>query len=225
MLVNALGLPIGAFEEELFRIQATHFIDKRTDPRSRTCGAKTLKAFNEAVAAFKAILKMPPISFNEPFTHVTADHCAAFQLQALTLPKNWRQQYPNSKNSAEVARVSPNTVLKWTRALQAGWERANRKAGKKCVRGVVDETKLFDNNPWNEFDWITGVDKPVHQFDFEELLGFLDYLEQEWPGVTVAMALAKVYLWSACRQEEATSLRWDSYRHTGRTPLPHHRQA
>jgi integrase len=198
-------------EEELDRIQVAHFLDRRTDPGAKARGAKSLKVFREAVAAFKTIVGMEPISFNRPITQVTADECAAFQTKALTLPKNFQQQYPKSKKADEVARISANTVLKWSRALQAGWQRANRKAGKKCIRGVVDASKLFDGNPWNEFPWIQGREKPVRQFDPEELIGFLDYLESEWTGVTVAALLAKVYLWSACRQEEVTCLRWSQY--------------
>lgn len=198
-------------EDEFDRIQVAHFLDRRTDQTAKVRGRKSLKVFREAVAAFKAIIGMEPISFVKPITQVTADECAAFQTKALTLPKNFQQQHPKSKKAEEVARISPNTVLKWSRALQAGWQRANRKAGKKCIRGVVDASNLFDGNPWNEFPWIEGVDKPVRQFDHNELLGFLDHLETEWAGVTVGALLAKVYLWSACRQEEVTSLRWSQH--------------
>jgi integrase len=156
---------------------------------------------------------MEPINFTRPITQATADQCAAFQFKARTLPKNFQQQHPRSRKPDEVSRISSNTVLKWSRSLQAAWQRVNRKAEKKCVRGVVDPSKLIDGNPWNEFTWIEGVEKPVRQFNFDELLSFLGYLETEWAGVTAAAVLAKVYLWSACRQEEVTSLTWDGYRH------------
>jgi integrase len=199
-------------EDELDRVQVAHFIDRRTDGQAKARGARSLKVFREALIAFKAILAMGPINFTLPITRVTADQCAAFQTRALTLPKNFQQQHPRSKKSEEVARISPNTVLKWSRALQAAWQRVNRRAGKRCVRGVVDASKLFDGNPWNEFPWIDGKDKPVRQFDAGELLGFLDYLEREWTGVTIGTLLAKVYLWSAGRQEEVTGLRWSQHR-------------
>ena len=32
--------------------------------------------------------------------------------------------------------ISENTVLRWSRELRAAFERVNRNAGKKCVRGV-----------------------------------------------------------------------------------------
>src|SRR5205807_1893193 len=50
--------------------------------------------------------------------------------------------------------ISPNTVLKWSRTLQAAFQRVNRSAGKKCVRGVVAEAKLITENPWAQFTWI-----------------------------------------------------------------------
>src|SRR5207249_379353 len=123
----------------------------------------------------------------------------------LDKPKNWRQQYPKSKKV--VAPISTNTMLKWSRSLQAAFQRASRNAGKKCVRCVVPDAKLLDENPWNAFGWIEGVrEKRVRQFDHDELLSFLDYLSAEWPSVTVAQALARVFLWSRCRLEAVTSL-------------------
>ena len=99
-----------------------------------------------------------------------ADDCASFQRKASRFPKNWRKQYPKSQK--EVATLSPNTVLKWSRALQAAFERANRNAGRKWVRGVVDEQKLLTDNPWKQFTWIDGTRKPIRQFDAAELLSF-----------------------------------------------------
>jgi hypothetical protein len=190
-------------DEEFHELQRRHF-DRKTDPTVKARAAKTLKAFVQAADAFREITGIRPI------TRVTADDCAAFQRKALTLPKNWRQQHPKGKKPDEAPRISPNTVLKWSRALQAAFERANRSAGRKCVRGVVDEAKLLTVNPWNQFDWIEGVEKPVRQFDTDELLGFVNYLETTWAGVSAATALAKTYLWSACRQEEVTTLRWEA---------------
>jgi integrase len=194
----------GEFEE----IQRIHF-GKKTDTTSKARADKTLRAFLQAADAFREITGVQPI------TLATADDCAAFQRKALTLPKNWRQQHPKGKKPEEAERISPNTVLKWSRALQAAFERANRNAGRKCVRGVVDEKRLLSVNVWNQFDWIEGTEKPIRQFDPDELLNFLTYLETAWAGVTVASALTKVYLWSACRQEEVTSLSWDNLQIVG----------
>lgn len=141
------------------------------------------------------------------------DDCAAFQRKALTLPRNWRKKYPKSQK--EVATLSPNTVLKWSRALQAAFDRGNRNAGRKSVRGVVDEQKLLTENPWKQFTWIDGISKPIRQFDAVELLSLLDYLEGQWPGVTVVSAVAKVCLWSWCRRAEVMGLTWDSLRSVG----------
>jgi hypothetical protein len=106
-------------------------------------------------------------------------------------------------------------VLKWSVALQAAWERASRSGGKKCIRGVVDERKLLTDNPWKQFPWIEGFDRPIRQFDQEELLSLLDHLEQRWTGVTVASLLAKVLLWSSGRRSEIAGLRWDQLRIVG----------
>src|SRR5262249_12961378 len=121
--------------------------------------------------------------------------------------------HPKSKN--EVDCISPNTVLKWSRALQAAFERVNKGAGKKCVRGVVHETKLLAANPWSGFTWISGRGRHVRQFDFDELMSFLDYLDGAWQGVTVAAALAKTFIWSRCRLDPLTSLEWTAYRSVG----------
>ena len=34
-------------------------------------------------------------------------------------------------------------------------------------------------NPWRKFSWIEGYDKPIRQFDAEELISLLDYLGSE----------------------------------------------
>ena len=93
----------GEFEE----IQRAHF-GRKQDPAAQLRAAKTLDDCLEAVAAFKDITGL------EQVTRATADDCAAFQRQALALPKNWRKQYPNSKKN--VNHLSANTVLKWSRA-------------------------------------------------------------------------------------------------------------
>jgi integrase len=79
----------------------------------------------------------------------------------------------------------------------------------------VDERKLLGENPWNQFTWIEGAERPIRQFDDGELFSVLDYLGKEWPGVTVAGTLAKVLLWSWGRREEVTSLRWSSLKVVG----------
>jgi hypothetical protein len=158
---------------------------------------------------------MDPIGFHGPLAAATPDVCAAFQRKAVVLPKNWRAQHPKSKPEAQVQRLSPNTVLKWTRTLQAAYQRANRTAGRKCVRGVVSEEKLLTENPWDRFTWIGGREKPIRQFDGHELVSFLDYLGEKWATVTVAAALVKVFLWSQNRRSEAASLTWTQERTIG----------
>jgi integrase len=76
----------------------------------------------------------------------------------------------------------------------------------------VEENKLLTANPWSQFTWIEGRDRPIRQFDGEELLSLLDYLETKWSGVPIAATAAKVFLWSGCRKLEVAGLRWDSLR-------------
>lgn len=193
-------------DQEFDEIQRVHF-SKHQEAEDQTRAKKTHKIYDEASTAFRRITSLTPIAL------ATADDCAKFQQVALTLPKNWRQQHPRSEEHVNC--ISPNTVLKWSRALQAAFERTNRNAGKKCVRGVVPEGKLLAENPWNQFTWIGGRKRPIRQFSHEELVGFLDFLKTRWSGVTAGSALAKMFLWSRCRLSALTSLRWEVYRPVG----------
>jgi integrase len=206
---RAIVLDTMLTDEELEKIQREHF-DGVSDPLDKSRAAKSLTVCLEALAAFKSITGLAQLAA------ATADECAAFQRKAKTLPKNWRQKYPKGKKPEEVSLLSPNTILKWSRSLQAAFERANRNAPqKKCVRGVVPETKLLSANPWNQFNWIEGREKPIRQFEHTEIESFLHYLETTWIDVTVASLVAKVFLWSAARQQEVVALRWSSLRRIG----------
>lgn len=115
----------------------------------------------------------------------------------------------------EPEKLSADTVVKWSVALQAAFERANRNGGKKCVRGVVPESRLLTDNPWRHFTRIEGFDREIRQFDDSELLALLDYFDSGWPGVTAAPAFLKVMLWSWARRHEVSSLRWSDERRVG----------
>lgn len=193
-------------DQEFEGVQRTHFT-RKTDARAKERAGKTLEECLDAISAFKAITGLERISAAGP------DDCARFQRDALTRPRNWRKQFPKSKKTDET--VSPNTVLKWSRMLQAAFDRVNRNAGKKCVRGVVDEAKLLDSNPWTRFPWIEGTDRPIRQFDAAELLSLLDHLEARWPGVPAAALAVKVYLWSCCRKLEVAALKWADHKPVG----------
>jgi integrase len=193
-------------DDEFEEIQRVHFSRKR-DPAARKRAEKSLISCLNAIAAFRKITGLSPI------TLARADDCAAFQRKALTMPKNWRHDYPKGRKEVEL--ISPNTVLKWSRSLQAAFERANLNAGRRCVRGVVDERKLLTQNPWRQFQWIEGVEHALRQFDGDELLSFLDYLEAGWPEVTVGPLMAKVLLWSWSRRSEVAGLKWDDLRLAG----------
>ncbi len=76
-------------------------------------------------------------------------------------------------------------------------------------------TKLLAENPWRQFTWVEGYERPLRQFDGGELVSLLDYLDRHWPGVTVAALLAKLLLWSGGRRAEVTSLTWPQRRLVG----------
>ena len=194
-------------DEEFVEIQRVHY-RRRQDPAAKVRAEKSLQSCLEAIAAFKEISGLQSI------TVATPDDCAAFQRKALSLPKNTLRPYPNSKE--EIPCYSPNTVVKWSVALQAAWERVCKTGGKKCVRGVVEDTKLLTENPWKQFTWIEGYERPIRQFDAEELVSLVDYLDQKWSGVTVASLYAKVLFWSWGRREEIASLTWPQLRQVGR---------
>jgi len=193
-------------DREFELIQRRHF-SKKLDDAARARAEKSLKNCLEAIEAFQAISGITPIS------KATADECEHFQHAALKLPKNWRSKHPRSKK--QVASLSPNTVIKWSVALQAAFERACRDSGKKGVRGVVAPEKLLSENPWKQFTWIEGTERPLRQFDPTELLSILDYFEERWPIVTVAALVTKVFLWSWGRKSEVVGLRWDMLRQIG----------
>ena len=170
-------------DDEFEAIQQAHF-SREQDPSARKRADKSLVLCLEAIAAFREISGISPITLASP------DDCAAFQRKALELPKSFRLKYPKANRNSAV--YSPHTVLRWSRSLQAAFERANINGGKKCVRGVVDEKKLLISNPWHAFNWIKGADKPIRQFSSEELVSILDWFDARWEGVSVATAAARV---------------------------------
>ena len=193
-------------DEEFIEIQRTHFA-RKTDPAAQTRAAKTLRELLSAIAAFKAISNL------EHIVAATADDCARFQRESLRKLKNWRKEYPKSKHTEQF--ISPNTVLKWSRMLQAAYERANRSAGKRCVRGVVAEAKLLTDNPWTQFPWIEGIEPSKRRFDPTELVSILDFFEREWPVVLAAGLFAGVSLWTGARRLEVASFQWERCRFIG----------
>jgi integrase len=193
-------------DDELEKIQQVHF-GRKTSPDARNRAEKSLAEVLDAINAFKTITGLSPISAATP------DDCAKFQRKAITLPKNWRSKHSKTKETS--ATISANTVVKWSRCLASAFERANRTAGKKCVRGVVDENKLLNSNPWTKFTWIEGSQTIIRHFSAEELLGLLTHLEDNWQSVAVAAAAIKVFLWSGCRKLEVAGLKWDMLRIVG----------
>lgn len=195
-------------DAEFEEIQRRHYAKKK-DAAAQKRSAKTLEECLDAISAFREISGLKPI------TLATPDDCERFQRDALEKLRNWRVHYAGNRRSTKrkekqdaAEKISPNTVLKWSTALQAAFERANRNAGRKCVRGVVSESKLLTDNPWRNFTWIEGREKAIRQFDDAELISLLDYFDANWPGVSFAPAFAKVLFWSCARREEISSLCW-----------------
>jgi hypothetical protein len=202
-------------DDEFIEIQRRHYA-KKTGPEARKRSEKSLRECLDAIRAFREISGVAPI------TLATADDCERFQRDAIEKPKNWRLHYADTGRSKKrreerivTEKLSPNTILKWSVALQAAYERANRNGGKKCVRGVVPEAKLLTENPWKNFTWIEGFQRKLRQFDHSELLSLLAYFDSIWPGVSFAPAFVKVMLWSWARRLEVSSLRWTDERRSG----------
>jgi integrase len=195
-------------DDEFKEIQRRHFGRDHSADGSKSA-ATSLKSCLEAIDAFQRIMKLPAISLATP------DDCAKFEQEALRLPKSWRLSYPRAKWE-NVKTLSSNTVAKWSTALAAAFERANIDAGNKCVRGVVDSTKLLTTNPWRKFKRIKGVKKVKRHFNNEELLSVLDFLEREWSGVTTAAVAVKTCLWTWNRVAELAKLSWDDCKQCGK---------
>ena len=70
-------------------------------------------------------------------------------------------------------------------------------------------------NPWKQFTWIEGSERPIRQFDGDELFSLLDYFEKQWSGIRVACLVAKVCLWSWSRRHEVIRLSWSMLRAIG----------
>lgn len=211
MLRNGGRRPVAAegvlSDEEFKEMQRRHFARNLSTDRSKRADS-SLKSCLEAIDAFIRIAKLPAISLATP------DDCARFEQEALKMPKSWRLSYPRAKRE-NVSLLSPNTVVKWSTALAAAFERINVNAGKKCIRGVVPESKLLTANPWRKFSPIEAVDKPQRHLRNEELLSMLDYFETNWDGMTALTTAVKTLLWTSVRLAELGELSWDNLRTVG----------
>ena len=194
-------------DDEFEEIQRAHFT-RKSNPDALARAKKSLDSCLEAMVAFKQITGLDRIA------SATPDDCAGFQREFLLKPKSWRLSYPN-RRTEDVPCYSPTTVDKWSRGLQAAFARANLNAGKKCVRGVVDEGKLLRSNPWHQFTWVEKRDRPIRQFSDDELLSILDYFEKHWKLVPIAAIAAKLCFWTWTRVMELANLRQSDLRIVG----------
>jgi integrase len=194
-------------DEEFEEIQRRHYA-KKTDPEAKQRAGKSLNGCLDAISAFRKITGLSPV------TLATPEDCERFQIEAMQLPKDWRCHHRKTSKTVkkDVNLLSPSTVHKWSVALRAAFNRANRNAGKKCVRGVVPADKLLTENPWTQFTWIEPRKRPLRQFDPQELISIIDYFDESWPGIRFAPAFARLSLWSGSRRRELAHLSWEDFR-------------
>ncbi len=191
-------------DEEFIAIQRSYFEKQKTGrDRPESCDA-SLDAVLEAISAFKTISGLEHVSLASP------DDCERFQTAALKLPANWRR--PPEHKYGRTKLLSPFTLYKWLGALQGAFERANHRAGKKCVRGVVPQEKLLTRNCWNEFTWIPKPRTKPRKFNHRELLELIKYFRTTWPGVTAAELMLKVFAWSWARRREVAAIKFEDIR-------------
>ncbi|MGI9177589.1 MAG: hypothetical protein ACR2IT_07010, partial [Pirellulales bacterium] len=188
-------------DDELIEIQRRHFETQGVGRKKPKSSKASLREVLSAIAAFQIHSGLSPISV------ATAADCEQFMKKALTLPRNWRQAH-----SKIATPLSPFTVYKWLGALQGAFQRANRNAGRACIRSVVPAERLLTTNPWNEFAWIPKPEATVRHFTGEELVDFLAHLRTAWPTVTAGELMLKVFLWSWGRRQEVAGLTWDALR-------------
>lgn len=196
------------------RIQKRHF-GKNLDSIGGERANKSLTSCLEAIEAFKRVTSL------EFVTSATPHDCENFQHAALKLKSNWRRKKKRHSDAGnqghavdqeDHSTLSPSTIVKWSTALQAAFERANKNAGKKCVRGVVSNERLLDENPWRQFTWIKPLKREIRHFDINELTSLLDWCKEHWQGITVAPLYFKVMLWSWARRSEVSQLKWSDER-------------
>jgi len=201
-------------DAEFIEVQKQHF-GKSLDPKDAERAQRTLVGCLEAIEAFRLVTGI------EHVASATPDDCERFQHAALKLPSNWRrrtgEQAVHGDTNGDADRshedtLSPSTIVKWSTALRAAFERANRNAGKKCVRGVIPNERLLSENPWKQFTWIKRVTRKIRHFSFTDLASLLDWFDANWSGVTVAPAYIKVMLWSWARRSEVSELKWSDDR-------------
>jgi integrase len=189
-------------DDEFIAIQKAHYDAKGC--RSTKAAERAGKSLVECLGAVRAF---QDISGLRAVAAATKQDCAAFQLKAKGLPRGWRA----GRNDGQ--RLSESTIYKWSVALSAAFDRANTNAGRKCIRGVVDDGKLLTSNPWPQFRWhVEQRERPIRQFDVGELVSLLDHMEGKYAAVPGAAAYAKVLVWSALRKREIASLSWLDYR-------------
>src|SRR5262249_36936244 len=89
-------------DEEFEQLQRAHF-GRKTDPAPRRRAEKSLEEVLDAINALKEITGPSPVSAPTP------DDSAAFQRNALTLPKNRQAKHPTSNKPANKNHAQHNS--------------------------------------------------------------------------------------------------------------------
>jgi len=126
---------------------------------------KSLKATLEAISAFRDITGIVPV------TLATAADCERFQNEAMRRKRFWRKEYPKSQKESKT--LSANTVIKWSRSLQAAFQRANDNRRQRNASGASFRRKAPKVQSLAPVHLDRRVSQAATQFDSEELLGFL----------------------------------------------------
>jgi hypothetical protein len=171
--------------EDWDAIQATHF--KRREDR-RPAG-RTLEECRKAQRLFVAVTGV------ETASAVDVDLVGRFQDECLGRKSKFGRTYGKT------------TVVKTLSHLSASFNRRNRNAGRKCVRGSVPSERLLESNPFEGTGWVKAEKTPLRQFGPEQLTSFLAW--KYLGGCPLVFLFAKVSLWGCGRLEEMTELQWD----------------
>jgi len=162
---------------EFRAIQVTHFGMRANEKKS----GRTLEAGNCSLRMFLALVN--PESPGD----VTPDMVGRFQI--LCREKGY----------------SPATVHKALTHLSSGFNRCCASSGRRCIRGVVDDSKLLGSNPFMHVRWIEPRVSVKRQFGVDDIKNLMS-----WPKIgkiPSSRLFIQVSLWSAGRIEEMTEIK------------------
>jgi len=177
-------------------IQVAYYRKKANEKRAN----RTLEECRKAMRLFVRITGAPDAS------SVDADMVDRFQSEGVQRKKGDGKPY------------SASTVWKTMAHMSSSFNRCRISAGKRCVRGVVDQSKLLMVNAFEEVNWIEPTQPRKLQFSREGLKAFLAWAYLA--GCPLLSLFAKVSLWARGRIEEMSELGWDWIDDQGYVGIP-----